>query len=441
MHNDDPNGYSAAFPPPFPAELQTGHSAGQPATHETAAISPVPRISIQAFCESPALLEAVQEASRDRRMAKAHVRAHPGGIPAALEFYASSPTPNLLILENQAPAPQLIEQLTRLADICDPGTEVVVIGHVNDVLLYRELTRQGVRDYAVAPLSAMDVVKLVSELYASNSEKAIGQTYAFIGARGGCGSSTVAHNVAWTFADALQTNTVIADFDLPFGTANLDFNQDPPTGIGDVVNAPDRVDETFVDRLLAKCTDRLSLLAAPSTLDKTTDFPDHQFEQVIDLLRGSVPATVFDLPHHWSGWVRKSLIDADELVIVAAPDLASLRNAKNLIDAVKQARPNDGPPRLVLNQAGMPKRPEIDAKDFASALSLEPLAVVPFDAEVFGNAANSGHMIAEIAPKHEAVAAFQTIAAAISGRDAGRMQKKSGLPPFMQKLLHRKKAS
>lgn len=434
MHDDHSSNPPGVMPPALPRaspSMDTNH----------ANIAPVPRISMQAFCESPALLEAVQEAARDRRMAKTHVRAHPGGIPAALEFYSSSPTPNLLILENRAPADQLLAQLGRLAEVCDPGTEVVVVGHVNDVLLYRELTRCGVRDYAVAPLAAMDVVRLVSELYADTREKALGKTYAFIGARGGCGASTVAHNVAWAFAGTLETNTVIADLDLPFGTANLDFNQDPPTGIGDVVSAPDRVDETFVDRLMAKCTDRLSLLASPSTLDKTTDFPDHQFEQVVDILRASVPATVLDLPHHWSGWVRKTLVDADELVIVAAPDLASLRNAKNLIDAVKQARPNDGPPKLVLNMAGMPKRPEIEAKDFADALSLEPLAVVPFDAEVFGNAANSGHMIAEIAAKHEAVAAYEAIALSIMGRDPGRIQKKSGLPPFVQKLLQRKKAS
>lgn len=423
-----------ATPPDLPQG--TGTAAGA-----SADIAPVPRISMQAFCESPALLDAVQEAARDRRMSKAHVRAHPGGIPAALEFYASSPTPNLLILENKAPADQLLALLGRLADVCDPGTEVVVIGHVNDVLLYRELTRQGVRDYVVAPLAPMDVVRLVSELYATQREASLGRTFAFIGARGGVGASTVAHNVAWAFAGKLEMNTVIADFDLPFGTANLDFNQDPPTGIGDIVNAPDRVDETFLDRLLAKCSDRLSLLASPSNLDKVTDFDEAQFEPVVDLFRATVPATVLDLPHTWNGWVRKSLIDADELVIVAAPDLASLRNAKNLIDAVKQARPNDGPPHLVLNMTGMPKRPEIEAKDFADALSIAPLANIPFDAEVFGNAANSGHMIAEIAAKHEAVAAFDKIAGRLSGRDADRMQKKSSLPPFVQKLLQRKKAS
>ena len=421
----------SALPPPLP-RADAGTISSE--------IAPVPRISMQAFCETPALLEAVQEAARDRRMSKAHVKAHPGGIPAALEFYAASPTPNLLILENRAAPAQLLELLGQLAEVCDPGTEVVVVGHVNDVILYRNLVRQGVRDYLVAPLAPMDIVRIVSELYAQSRKTRLGRTFAFIGARGGVGASTVAHNVAWSFAGALETATVLADFDLPFGTANLDFNQDPPTGIGDIVNAPDRLDQTFLDRLLAKCSDRLSLLASPSTLDKVTDFSEHQFEQVIDLFRASVPVTVLDLPHSWTGWVKRTLIDADEVVIVAVPDLASLRNAKNLTDALKQARPNDGPPKLVLNMAGMPKRPEIEAKDFADALGLEPMAIVPFDAEVFGNAANSGHMISEVSARHDAVQAFDAIATALSGRQAGRTQKKSALPPFVQKLLQRKKA-
>ncbi|MEM1289394.1 MAG: hypothetical protein AAGH60_13655 [Pseudomonadota bacterium] len=175
--------YSNA-PPPSSSE------AGETAANN-AEIAPVPRISMQAFCESPDLLDAVQQAAQDRRMAKAHVKAHPGGIAAAIEFFTSAPTPNLLILENKASAEQLLGSLQQLADVCDPGTDVVVIGHVNDVILYRELIRQGVRDYVVAPLSPMDVVALVSDIYAASRETKLGRTYAFIGARGGVGSSTV----------------------------------------------------------------------------------------------------------------------------------------------------------------------------------------------------------------------------------------------------------
>ena len=90
-------------------------------------------------------------------------------------------------------------------------------------------------------------------------------------------------------------------------------------------------------------------------------------------IRSTAPFVVLDLPHLWSGWMRKTLISADEVVIVATPDLASLRNAKNMIDLIKSSRPNDAPPRLVLNQVGVPGRPEIPAKDFGAALGVLPL--------------------------------------------------------------------
>ncbi|MEM1289395.1 MAG: hypothetical protein AAGH60_13660 [Pseudomonadota bacterium] len=185
----------------------------------------------------------------------------------------------------------------------------------------------------------------------------------------------------------------------------------------------------------------MSILASPSTLDKVTDFEEGQFDQVIDLFRGSVPATIIDLPHAWTGWVRRTLVDADDVAITATPDLASLRNAKNLIDTLKQARPNDTPPKLVLNMASMPKRPEIEAKDFADALSMEPAVIVPFDAEVFGNAANSGHMIAEVSARHDAVASFDHLAHRLSGRKTDSAKKKGGLTPIVKKLLQGRKAS
>src|SRR5258708_4969077 len=81
----------------------------------------------------------------------------------------------------------------------------------------------------------------------------------------GGGASTVGHNIAWAVARDLSLDSVIPDLDLAFGTAGLDYNQDPPQGIADAVFSPDRIDTAFVDRLLSKCTDHLSLLAAPAT--------------------------------------------------------------------------------------------------------------------------------------------------------------------------------
>ena len=116
-------------------------------------------------------------------------------------------------------------------------------------------------------------------------------------------------------------------------------------------------------------------------------------------MRAAAPWIVLDLPHAWTAWTRRMLIAADEVIVVAAPDLANLRNAKNIIDTIRGARPNDYPPRLVINSVGMPKRPEIALADFAKTVEAEPLAVIPLDPKLFGSAANNGQMIAEIEPK------------------------------------------
>ena len=64
---------------------------------------PIPRISIQAFCENVATAEVVQGATGDRRLAKSHVSVHMGGAPAAVAHYHESPTPNLIIVETTLP--------------------------------------------------------------------------------------------------------------------------------------------------------------------------------------------------------------------------------------------------------------------------------------------------------------------------------------------------
>jgi pilus assembly protein CpaE len=403
-------------------------------------VRPVPRISIQAFCESPDLIAAIEAAARDRRMSRAHVKVQTGGISAAAEFYQSAATPNLIIVESKLQRDHLEAELDRLSEVCDAGTKVVVIGHVNDVELYRGLTQRGVSEYLVAPVGLMDVIKAVADLYVDRSTRPLGHTIAFIGAKGGVGSSMIAHNVAWSIARSFDSDVVVTDLDLAFGTAGLDFNQDPAQGIAEALNAPDRLDDNFLDRLLARCSDHLSLLAAPATLDRTYDFTESAFEPVIDIAQAGMPAVVLDVPHAWNAWVKKTLLAADEVVVTVEPDLANLRNAKNLVDLLKGARRNDQLPRLVINKSGLAKRPEIKIEDFAAALGLQPLAVIPFDAQLFGTAANNGQMIAEADAKSPIAQSFDLIARTVTGRAEVKRQKRSVLAPFLSRFTGKKSA-
>jgi pilus assembly protein CpaE len=400
-------------------------------------IAPAPRVSIQAFCETVETAAAVQAAGEDRRMAKTHVKIQMGGIKAAAEAYRGSPTPNIIVIESDDRADEIIEGLDRLAEVCDAGTRVVVIGRVNDVTLYRELTRRGVSDYLIAPVGTIDIVRSICGMFANTNAKPVGRIIAVVGAKGGVGASTVAHNIGWAIARDLTLDSVVTDLDLAFGTAGLDYNQDPPQGIADAVFSPDRIDTAFVDRLLSKCTDHLSLLAAPATLDRVYDFGVEAFDAILDTLRSSIPCVVLDLPHQWSGWTKHLLVSADDILIVAGPDLANLRNAKNMADLLRAARPNDHRPYYCLNQVGVPKRPEISPADFAKALEDQPIAVIPFDPQIFGTAANNGQMIAEVSAGHKTAEMFRQLAQTLTGRTEIKRARGSLLSPLLSKLKKR----
>jgi len=387
----------------------------------------VPRIAIHVFCQNPSTADAVEGAARDRRLSRATVQVKPAGLAGAVEYYQDQPTPALVMVESDDPSEVLLGLLDQLADVCDPGTKVVVIGATNDIGLYRDLMRRGVSEYLTGPVQPLQLINAITALYSDPSSPFTGRQVAFVGAKGGVGASTIAHNFAYVLAERMQSNAVLVDFDLAFGTAGLDFNQDPVESVANALTQPDRLDPMLLERMMAKCGERLSLLAAPSTLDDDYDMPAAAFEEVAGKVKAVAPFIVLDVPHLWSAWIRRVLLTSDEVVLVATPDLASLRNAKNLVDMLRQNRPNDAPPRLVLNQTGVAGRPEIPVKDFGEALDLAPALVLPIDPKMFGKAANNGQMIHEVGPATKIAEGLDHLAQLISRREVVQVQRRGGL--------------
>jgi pilus assembly protein CpaE len=406
--------------------------------HPSDRARPIPRISIQAFCDDPRVADALQHAAEDRRLSKAHVSVHMGGIAAAISHYTDSPTPNLIMVDSALKSGQLLVELDRLAESCDPGTKVIVVGRHNDVYLYRELLKRGVAEYLVAPVDPMALMESISNLYNNPETDPVGHVFAFIGAKGGVGSSTICHNVAWTMSEVLKSGVTIADLDLAFGTTGLDFNQDPVQGIAEALAAPERLDDQLLDRLLTKCSEHLSIFAAPVVLDRDYDISPEACDVIIDVARQNVPFVAVDLPHGWSAWSKRILLQADEVIITAVPDLANLRNAKNIVDLLKTGRKNDVKPHLILNMANVPKRQEISVKEFEQALELKVLTVIDYDGEIFSQAANNGQMVEELSSKAKAIEKFHEIAQKLTRRKEAKAEKQasalSALAPILEKL-------
>ena len=380
----------------------------------------VPQITLHSFCDSPEMIGTMERTVADRRMSRAHARVHPGGVAAALDLYRKTRSPNVVVIESRAAVTDLHIQLDALANVCVPGTKLIVIGYANDVALYRELLFRGVSEYMVAPIDPVTMIAVIARLYQNAGANKLGRSFAFIGAKGGVGSSTIAHNVASTMGRAYGCDVILADLDLAFGSASLGFNLGPTQGMAQALQDASRLDDVLLNRLLTKCEDHLSLLAAPATLEQSYDLEESAFERMLDIAQSNVPFVVLDMPTIWTSWAKRTLLAADEVVITAVPDLVSLRNAKNLVDKLKQKRPNDAPPKLVLNQIGVPKRSEIKPDKFAAALQIEPIACIPFEPLTVSSAANGGQMIADVSARSAVSKSFAKIAQTITGHTSVR---------------------
>ncbi|HOZ28147.1 MAG TPA: cellulose synthase operon protein YhjQ/BcsQ [Hyphomonadaceae bacterium] len=391
---------------------------------------PIPRITVHGFCARTSSLSLLRTIMNDRRLKNVTMEVFEGGVPAAIQYYVNETTPNLLVIESSGDPRQLLSELDALAEYCDENIRVLVLGQTNDIRLYRELMRRGVSEYLVAPVDPVQMIRSIANLFADPEAPFTGKTLAVTGVKGGVGASSIAHNLAWALSERCKVNATLVDLDLNFGTTGLDFNQDSGATIADALMSPDRFDDAVMGRLITKATDRLSLFTAPATLDRTYNLDPETYVRVLEQVRGSVPFVVLDLPHIWSDWFKSTVISADELVIVAGPDLASLRNGKNLIDFLKAARPNDNPPKLVLNMVGLPKRPEIPAKDFGQAIGIDPSLILPFDAQLFGTAANNGQMIFDVAPESKVAQGLDQLAALLTGREV-----QTAKPSMLKKLL------
>ncbi|MGB3456485.1 MAG: AAA family ATPase [Litorimonas sp.] len=358
----------------------------------------LPKLSIHAFCDRNETAGCINQMTRDWRMRRTNMKIYMGGLQAAIAYYSKEQTPGLIMIETALRGPDLFVQLETLASVCDEGTRVVIIGAVNDIRLYRQLMDKGVSDYIVPPLRPLSMIRALTDIYADPDKPFTGRAVAFYGSKGGVGSSTLAHNLAWVMSERLMQETALVDLDTSWGTTALDFAYDSASGLEEALADADRLDDTLMDRIMVRHTPRLSILPTSSSLNITPVTDSKSYEAIISAVRSISPVTLLDVPHIWNDWTSNVLTTVDDVVITTTPDLANLRNTKNLIDFLKAQRPHDTDPILVINQTGRcrNKEDEISVENFAGAVGLDPALVIGFDPDTFAKACNEGKMLPEM---------------------------------------------
>ncbi len=396
-------------PSPRPAALSLPLAAPKVET-ERKPDPPAPPIVVQANWDRAESAAAFATFADDKRVARAEICIERGGADGALAALEGGARPDLVVIDSNLGGSALIESVDRLRARLDASAKLIVIGAVNDIAVMRALTQRGVT-YLMCPLQAEELTQTACKLFAQAD---LSHVIAVMGARGGVGASTIAHNLAWTIAERLDAPTALIDLDIGFGAAATSFKLELKAHVTDLLAGD--VSEDALDSAMTRAHERLLIAAAPGAPNLGVALESGAVSAMIARVRRTSAFVVVDVPHVWTAWVRDLLVGADEVLLVASPDLASLRNTDNLMKLLRQERGERAEPAIALTMTGVPKRPEISLKDFSEAVNTAPAVTLAFEPDLYGDAENNGRIVCDVAPKSKAAQAIEVLACGFTGR-------------------------
>lgn len=363
---------------------------------------------------------------------------HFGGVANAVRSLGVVPSPRFLVVDlSESDDPRA--DINSLADVCEPGTVVLALGAQNDVSLYRDLLNSGIHDYLLKPLTTdvvRDAIETAKEaLYAQDMPDEMGEeetrVIAFVGVRGGIGTSFIASNVAWVQGHQKKRKTALLDLDLQYGTSALTFDLEPGVGLVDALENPGRIDSLFIERATLKEGENLSILAAEAPLAEPLLPDPSALSHLIGELRQNCELVIIDLPRTVMINNPYILGELDQLILVSDLSLASARDTLRILGFANQTAP-DLKLKVALNRTGTGAKYEVDPKDFEATIERAIDFEIPLESKSAIMAAKKAEPLVKAFPKAKASQAMASIASdLVAGKE--EEDKKSGLSGLLSK--------
>ena len=334
-------------------------------------------ITILIFADDGRLLTTAQETAQDARLARSTVDVKSGGIIEAAAWLNENPSPDVLIVGD--PADETIwNRLEALAESVEPLCKVIIAGRLDSVSLYRDLVAQGLSDYIAGSITPDEIIQSIARQYTSDDELPKGNLIVVVPASGGAGASTVAAVMADGLAGRLG-ETILLDLDLTMGTAGLIVGAEIRDAVATAIANPG-LDASMLERFIVR-EGRLKILSTPGSLREGAAYDGDTIENVITLARTMAKVVVTDMPNGWGEGYERAVTLADEVIIVTAPDLASLRNCRMMVDDINGRRVEGVRAKVVLNKTGLAKANEYGPEEVEKAVGVKPSASIPWDPE------------------------------------------------------------
>jgi pilus assembly protein CpaE len=381
------------------------------------------REGVVAVVQDQSTLDAIQGALRDMRLDDR--LEFETTLDGALQRLRSGNAPRVLVLDvTDSTAP--IAEISAARNTGGNDFKIVAIGAVNDVALFRDLLSAGANDYLVKPASreALGAAFVKRTMNSDGGGDELGRIIAFIGSRGGVGTTTTAVSCAWLLAEKHQERTVLLDLDLHFGTVALHLDTDPGNGLCEALEQPSRIDSLFIERSMIKVTDRLGILAAEAAISDTLMVDAGAIDVLLYELRRKFSWVLVDLPRAVTPTQRVVLGSASRVVLLCERSLAGLRDTIRLQTLVRE---HASQAEILLIEGACGERGGVGKPEFEKAVGKSLDGVLPYDAKSTAAAANVGKPLPEAAPRSPVVREIEKVTNMIAGPAAAPKRRLFGL--------------
>jgi pilus assembly protein CpaE len=291
-----------------------------------------------------------------------------------------------------------------------PSTGVLIVAERLEPALLLDAMRVGVTEVVAAPLVASDIEAAINRLVVQRSiTPDSGIALAFVGAKGGVGTTTVAVNVAATLARLVPGSTLLIDLHVANGDAAVFLGAEPRFSIVDALENTHRLDEAFFKNLIAKTKAGVDLLAS-SERTMTSPVDVRRIRTLLDMAERHYRYVILDIPR-WDAAVLDSLEGVKQVVIVANQELATVRSASRLAAMLRQRHGKD---KLTVVMSRPDRHAAIGHEDVERAVGLKVKHTFPGDYRRALEALNKGRPLA-LENGHELSGSLERLARSLAG--------------------------
>ena len=391
------------------------------------------KCSIEAFLTTERLSNLLKVMASAPKLGRCNIVTHPGGMDKAIDQLSKFPSPELLIIEIDFSKEIIFQKLEVLSTVFNSDSKIILIGNDNDIDLYRKLRALGINEYLFMPKTADDLINEIEGLFLNFEKSSQAEYIGVLGSRGGVGASTLSTNIAHALSQIPNTDVIIVDLDINYGTIALSLNLTPHQSIIDLLEDTGRLDELLLERVMLRHGDQLSIIPAPIAVTQNFSLTGRSIEQLLGLIGSMADYIILDLTHGTPDWQSTIFSKLDQVILMVYPDLANLRDAKKVFDQIDEHTDMGPSFNFVLNKVGLSASSELPAKEFETVLNLKPIQSVPFDPKLFGKSLNNGAPIVATDKGSKASGSIIKIAQKLTGKE-----EQEKLSIFMPKFLKKK---